>query len=105
GVLFITIEDETGFSNLVVWEKTFSIYRKIILQAHLLMVVGKLQIENNVIHIIAQSCHNMNQLLQLEAIESTSSSQDKSSQKVTGNLQINPSKGIQIELFPSRDFK
>ncbi|MGO3109743.1 MAG: error-prone DNA polymerase, partial [Sphingobacterium sp.] len=69
GVLFITIEDETGFSNLVVWGKTFDIYRKVILQSRLLMVVGKLQIEGKVLHVIVHSCHNMNQLLQLESME------------------------------------
>ncbi|MFD2147399.1 OB-fold nucleic acid binding domain-containing protein [Mucilaginibacter antarcticus] len=45
GVLFITIKDETGFANLVVWANLFEKYRKEILQSRLLMVEGQLQIE------------------------------------------------------------
>ena len=42
GVCFITIEDETGFTNLVVFEKLFEKYRKEILHSRLLMVEGRL---------------------------------------------------------------
>ncbi|MDF2431455.1 MAG: error-prone polymerase [Mucilaginibacter sp.] len=63
GIVFITIEDETGFSNLVVWEKMFEKYRKEILQARLLMVEGKLQIEGEVIHVIVSRCFNLTKLL------------------------------------------
>jgi error-prone DNA polymerase len=63
GIVFITIEDETGFSNLVVWEKAFATFRREILQARLLMVEGKVQIEGQVIHVIVKRCHNLNKLL------------------------------------------
>ena len=63
GILFITIEDETGFSNLVVWETMFDKYRKEIIQARLLMVEGKLQIEGKVIHVIVKRCFNLNKML------------------------------------------
>jgi error-prone DNA polymerase len=63
GVCFITIEDETGFSNLVVWENLFDKYRKEILQARLLMVEGKLQREGEVVHIIAKRCFDLTKLL------------------------------------------
>ncbi|MXV16583.1 DNA polymerase III subunit alpha [Pedobacter sp. HMF7056] len=63
GVLFITIEDETGFSNLVVWEKIFTEYRKEILQSRLLMVEGKLQVEGEVIHVVVNRCFNLTRLL------------------------------------------
>jgi error-prone DNA polymerase len=63
GVLFITIEDESGFANLVVWEKVFQKYRKEILQARLLMVDGKLQVEKDVVHVIVEKCYNMTALL------------------------------------------
>lgn len=63
GVCFITIEDETGFSNLVVWEKLFEKYRKEILQSRLLMVEGKMQREGEVIHIVVQRCFNLTGLL------------------------------------------
>ncbi|SFC26922.1 error-prone DNA polymerase [Parapedobacter composti] len=60
GVLFVTIEDETGFANLVVWGKLFEKYRRAILQSRLLMATGKLQIEGEVIHVIVHQCFNLN---------------------------------------------
>lgn len=63
GVLFVTIEDETGFANLVVWSKVFEKYRKEILRAKLLMVAGRLQVEGEVIHVIVQHCFDMSGLL------------------------------------------
>ncbi|WP_188505981.1 error-prone DNA polymerase [Parapedobacter pyrenivorans] len=60
GVLFVTVEDETGFANLVVWGTMFEKYRREILQSRLLLVSGKLQIEGEVIHVIVQHCTNLN---------------------------------------------
>jgi error-prone DNA polymerase len=63
GVCFITIEDETGFSNLVVFQNIFDKYRKEILQARLLMVEGKLQREGEVVHIIVSRCFDLSKLM------------------------------------------
>ncbi len=63
GVCFITIEDETGNANLIVWESLFEKYRKEILQSRLLMVEGKLQIEGEVVHVVVQKCYNLTPLL------------------------------------------
>lgn len=63
GVCFITIEDETGTANLVVFQKLFDKYRKEIIQSRLLMVEGKLQIEGEVIHVIVSKCFNISGLL------------------------------------------
>jgi len=63
GICFMTIEDETGFSNLVIFEKLFEQFRKEILQSKLIMVEGKLQIEGEVIHVIVQRCYNFSSLL------------------------------------------
>lgn len=66
GICFITIEDETGTANLVVFKHLFDKYRKEILQSTLLMVEGKLQREGEVIHVIVQRCQNFNRLLKGE---------------------------------------
>jgi error-prone DNA polymerase len=63
GVCFITIEDETGFANLVVFQHLFDKYRKTILQSRLLMVEGKLQREGEVIHVIVQQCFDCSRML------------------------------------------
>jgi error-prone DNA polymerase len=63
GVCFITIEDETGVANLVVFQNLFDTYRKEILQSRLLMVEGQLQIEGQVIHVIVKRCFDFTKLL------------------------------------------
>ncbi|MEO5600944.1 MAG: error-prone DNA polymerase [Cyclobacteriaceae bacterium] len=63
GICFITIEDETGNTNLVVFKKLFDKYRKEIIQSRLLMVEGKLQREGEVIHVIVRRCYNLSKLL------------------------------------------
>ncbi|HET6451433.1 MAG TPA: error-prone DNA polymerase [Spirochaetia bacterium] len=55
GVMFMTLEDETGFANLVVWEKVFKEYRSVILTSWLLGVTGRLQVADGVVHIIAET--------------------------------------------------
>lgn len=63
GVCFITIEDETGYSNLVVFESLFEKYRKEILHSRLLMVEGRLQREGQVVHVIVSKCFDFTKML------------------------------------------
>ncbi|MCF4164673.1 error-prone DNA polymerase [Zavarzinia compransoris] len=53
GVIFMTLEDETGIANIVVWPKTYEAYRPIVLGARLVTVTGRLQSAESVIHVIA----------------------------------------------------
>jgi error-prone DNA polymerase len=54
GVVFITIEDETGIANLIVWPKILERFRRAALGATLLRCTGKLQREESVIHVVAE---------------------------------------------------
>ncbi|WP_183557882.1 error-prone DNA polymerase [Mucilaginibacter sp. SP1R1] len=63
GIVFMTLEDESGNANLVVWEKLFNTYRKEIIQSRLLMAEGKVQIEGEVIHLVVRRCFNLSGLL------------------------------------------
>ena len=63
GICFITLEDETGTANLVVFQKLFDKYRKEIIQSKLLMVEGQLQREGEVIHVIVRRCYDYSKLL------------------------------------------
>lgn len=63
GICFMTIEDETGFANLVIFQKLFDEFRKPILQSRLLMAEGRLQREGEVIHVIVRSCYDFSKLL------------------------------------------
>ena len=56
GVVFITLEDESGFVNLVVWSAVFEKFRKTILASTVLGVTGKLQSHDGVVHLIVDSC-------------------------------------------------
>jgi error-prone DNA polymerase len=59
GVIFATLEDETGIANIVIWPKTFEANRKTVLGARLLAVRGQLQREGLVVHIIAEQLTDM----------------------------------------------
>jgi error-prone DNA polymerase len=52
GVLFITIEDETGIANGTLWPDRFEIYRRQVMSASMIAMRGRLQKEGEVIHII-----------------------------------------------------
>ncbi len=54
GVCFITLEDETGVANLVVWPKVMTQYRKVIMGARLMDVKGYVQRDEDVIHVVVQ---------------------------------------------------
>ena len=52
GVMFITLEDETGIANLVIWPKLFEKERRLILTSRLMGVEGRLQREGEVAHLV-----------------------------------------------------
>jgi error-prone DNA polymerase len=54
GVTFVTLEDETGHVNLVVWESVGAAQRRELLESRLMEVHGRLQREGEVIHVVAE---------------------------------------------------
>ncbi len=68
GICFITIEDETGTANLVVFQQVFDQFRKEILRSALLMVSGTVQREGQVIHVVAASFANLSGLFKKQMI-------------------------------------
>ncbi|WP_375283469.1 error-prone DNA polymerase [Marinicauda pacifica] len=54
GVIFITLEDETGVANLVVWPSVFHRFRRVVIGAKMIGVTGRVQREGEVIHLIAE---------------------------------------------------
>lgn len=63
GVTFVTMEDETGYVNLIVWERVATAQRAALLESRLLLVRGRLQREGDVLHVIAQRLTNLSELL------------------------------------------
>ncbi len=65
GVIFMTLEDETGIANVIVWPKAFERLRAIVLGARFVAVTGKLQSESGVIHIVAERMNDLTPMLGL----------------------------------------
>ena len=63
GVLFVTLEDETGHANLIVWPPLFERQRRLILSATMLACRGKMQRESGVIHVIADELTDFSEML------------------------------------------
>ena len=62
GVIFLTLEDETGNSNIVVWTSVQTRCREALLKAHLLMVKGVVETDGNVVHVVAQELTDISSL-------------------------------------------
>jgi len=63
GVTFVTLEDESGYINLIVWRKVAEEFRSELLNARLLGIAGELQIEGRVIHVIAHRLFDHSDML------------------------------------------
>ena len=63
GIMFITLEDETGIANIVVWPSIFETHRALILSARMIAVRGRVQREGEVIHVVAESLADLSPLL------------------------------------------
>nr|WP_284201655.1 error-prone DNA polymerase [Gluconobacter albidus] len=64
GTMFVTIEDETGTANLIVWKDVQEKYRRPLLASRLLACKGRLQKEGDVIHVVVLSLEDRTPLLQ-----------------------------------------
>ena len=63
GVIFLTLEDETGVANIVVWAKVFERYRRAVIAGRCLKVTGRVQREGIVIHVVAEVVEDISALL------------------------------------------
>jgi error-prone DNA polymerase len=59
GVIFATLEDETGVANIIVWPKTYERYRRIVLTSRLFGIKGRVQKEGIVVHVIAEEIEDL----------------------------------------------
>lgn len=122
GVVFITLEDETGSSNIVVWKSTFTKFRSQVMQGRLLKITGKVQREGRVIHVISERIEDLSYLFdelgeaQGDSIDMTWSSADEAKKQVPDSRQTSrfkkkptPAPAMHPRqqakrLFQSRDF-
>lgn len=63
GVIFLTLEDETGTANVVVWANVYERFRRAVIAGRLLRVTGRLQREAGVVHVVAELIEDMSHML------------------------------------------
>ena len=63
GVIFITLEDETGICNVIVWRKLYETYRRAVISGRMLRVTGRIQREGAVCHVIAEHVEDISFML------------------------------------------
>ena len=63
GVIFVTLEDETGTCNVVVWAKIYERFRRAVIAGRLLRVTGRIQREQEVVHVVAEHVEDISALL------------------------------------------
>jgi error-prone DNA polymerase len=61
--VFMTLEDETGIANVIIWQKIFRLFRPIVMGARLVTVKGRLQNESGVVHVLADTLQDFSHLL------------------------------------------
>ena len=110
GVVFLTLEDETGVSNVVVWPKVYQQFRRTVMGGRLLRVTGYLQREGIVVHLIAQDIQDMSQSLSglghpmSDAIGVTLPQADDAPRATPSRTTARHPREQAKRLFPSRDF-
>jgi error-prone DNA polymerase len=118
GVVFITLEDETGVSNVVVWKAVYAAFRRAVVTGRLLRVTGRIEREGPVVHVIAETIEDLSPALltlgraEGSAIDPSGERADETRRAVTGAppQSAPPRSGARHPreqaklLFPSRDF-
>ena len=63
GVVFMTLEDETGIANVVVWAKTLERFRRVVMGARLILIRGRIQRHEDIVHVVSGSLEDASDLL------------------------------------------
>lgn len=63
GVVFVTLEDETGVINVIVWRTLFERYRRAVIAGRLLRVTGRVERQAGVIHLVAEKIEDISAML------------------------------------------
>lgn len=63
GVIFLTLEDETGVVNVIVWRNIYEKFRRAVVAGRMLRVTGRLQRAHSVIHVLAEDIEDLSYML------------------------------------------
>lgn len=110
GVIFLTLEDETGTANVVVWKRVYETFRKAVITGRLLRVTGRIERDGPVVHLIAERVEDVSTLLTSLGhpvmITANDGRADETKRPGGGSLRSSahhPREQAK-KLFPSRDF-
>ncbi|WP_380053911.1 error-prone DNA polymerase [Falsihalocynthiibacter sp. SS001] len=110
GVIFLTLEDETGVSNIVIWPNVYKRFRRAVMGGRLLHVTGRLEREGIVVHLIADHIEDLSyKLSELghpmdDAIGITQPQADDAPRPPRYSSRARHPREQAKRLFPSRDF-
>ena len=110
GVIFLTLEDETGTANVVVWNKVYETFRKAVVAGRLLRVTGRVQRDGSVIHLIAERIEDLSAYLATIgqgpglAVPAARAGETLRPGRTTPRTAAHHPREQAKKLFPSRDF-
>ena len=108
GVIFVTLEDETGIANVIVWPKAYERFRRAVISGRLLRVTGQLQREGSVGHLVAWRIEDLSHLLDRLGRPATPARIGEDRRPGHGSDRQAPNNGHPRDqtrnIFPSRDF-
>ncbi len=110
GVIFLTLEDETGVSNVVIWPTVYERFRRVVMGGRLLRVTGRLEREGIVVHLIAEQIEDLSPRLSDlghplgDAVGITRPQADEAPRRRPAPPGARHPREQAKRLFPSRDF-
>jgi error-prone DNA polymerase len=103
GVIFLTLEDETGVSNVVVWSRVYETFRRAVIAGRLLRVTGRIERDGPVVHLIAEQIEDISGQLATLGRPTSDPQQSPRTANVPILRKFHPRDQAKV-LFPSRDF-
>ena len=106
GIIFMTLEDETGVTNVVVWPKAFETYRKVVMGSRLILVRGRIQAHDGVLHVVSDRLEDHSIMLHQLADAIVDTSPDATDNAAKQLAHANPRRHPRnVRIIPgSRDF-
>lgn len=69
GVIFVTLEDETGVVNVIIWRAIYERFRRAVIASRMLRVTGRVQRAHGVTHVLAEHVEDLSPMLDLLVAE------------------------------------
>lgn len=106
GVIFVTLEDETGIANVIVWPRVYERHRRAVISGRLLRVTGRLQREGSVAHLVAWRVEDLSPMLDRLGMPDVPGRVEEGRRPAPDRRppRIHHPREETRRLFPSRDF-